>query len=173
MHDEGIELGVTSQTLMRQIEITGKQMLFLAQKQPKRLLGIFAFDKQLLPEMVGTVKELSENGIGITLLTTQKKRIAKGIADQIGIRDVRSELSKEDKSLLLASLQQEHVEAATVHNLQTLSLIGESRLPILISSRRNPTVPVNLTALGDISAVVQESRQAMARARKRFFWSKI
>ncbi|HSI20128.1 MAG TPA: hypothetical protein VLA04_00190 [Verrucomicrobiae bacterium] len=104
MEAENIELGVTIQTLAHQFELDGKYTLFLAQKQPRRLLGIFACEYELQGGVTESIQMLRNMGIELVLLTGAKTSIAKGLGTRLSLSLIHSELSSTDKERVLTSL---------------------------------------------------------------------
>jgi Cu+-exporting ATPase len=172
MNSEKVELGATSRVLMQQLELAGRQMYFLAQKQPKRLLGIFAVEPRLLPGAAASMQGLSQMGIELILLTGEKKRVAAGITQQLGIAVVHSEMREEDKGQLILSLQEQVPETAVLLNREQAYLSGLA-LPILVGNNSSQPGTVGLAHLNLLPNLLSYCQDSMERARKRFFWCKI
>lgn len=153
---ENIELGVTIQTLAHQFELDGKYTLFLAQKQPKRLLGIFACEYNLRPDAVEAVRELQGAGITLVLLTSSKTSLAKGLGNQLNLSLIHSELVGPEKERVLRSLVLQQPATAVLGPTGGLSvphiLLPGERLP------KGQELLVQVPDLPTIATVVQEAR---------------
>ena len=82
--------------------------------------GIIAVRDELRPEAAETVAALERAGIGVTMLTGDNRRAAHALAKQVGIGDVRAELTPRDKSDAVTEL------AAAGHGRgQGVAMIGD------------------------------------------------
>jgi hypothetical protein len=170
MEAEGVELGVTSQTIAAQMESEGSRVLFLAQKQPKRLLGIFAITDPVLPDAPIAVRRLRELGIELVLLTVEKTRVATGIAGQLGIDLLRSELDQAEKERVLASLMEGEHNAAVLSDASHYLQTPESTFVILVDNRSVASAGVVISSIAQLPDLVIAARTIATRARHRFFW---
>ncbi|MFJ5264976.1 heavy metal translocating P-type ATPase [Streptomyces sp. NPDC088387] len=69
------------------------------------LLGAIAVRDELRPEAAGTVRELHDLGVRVTMLTGDNARTAHALAAAAGIEDVRADLRPEDKASLITELR--------------------------------------------------------------------
>jgi len=159
--------------MMKKLELEGSQMYFLAQKQPKRLLGIFAVEPRLVTASIEEAHRLTEMGLELILLTVEKTRVAKGISQQLGISLVHSELSAESSAQLMLSLQGDSRVVATVIGREKLRYASRLHLPVFLSSAKGAEVPVRIQQFSDLSDLVIYSRELLEAARKKLFWCKI
>lgn len=171
MQQEQIELGVTIQMLAQQFELDGKYTLFLAQKHPKRLLGIFACEYQIDPTIADVSANLQSMGLEIILLTEAKTRIARGVASKVGISLIHSELTDQDKHRVMVALakQQSGTAVLSDESMQlpaTLSSIAFSKKEI---PHALATVP-NFAAL---PLVIETAQATIKQTQRRLFWCKI
>lgn len=94
------------------LELEGKTTLLLTNRQ--HLLGVLAVADHIRPEVPMAMQELRELGIrNIMLLTGDNSRVAKALADQLGI-GFRAELLPEDKIAQVKQLQLEGHRVAMV-----------------------------------------------------------
>lgn len=173
MREEGIELGVSSQAVSSQLELEGKEILYLAQKQPKRLLAIFAGYTPLNQEASITVNALHGLGLELILLTGQKTRVIKGLTMPLGIQLLHSELGVEEKRRIIQMFQEKHEAIGFLTNSQTVSLVPSRALIILQSKRIAATAGVWSRNLIELPEQIEYARNSLDRAQKRFFWCKI
>ncbi|MBU6389422.1 HAD family hydrolase [Patescibacteria group bacterium] len=168
---EGIELGVSSRAIMQQLEVEGKRMRFLAQRQPKRLLAIFAFDKEIPPSIISGVKRLSDLGLEQIILTSEKTRVAKGIASRLRIELLHTELQASQKRHIIEELTGKRHRCGVVYSPTTLKLgSDESGLPILIAGNGRRFTGVSLSSIADLPEGIEEARKIVKRAGRLFFW---
>lgn len=172
MQQEQIELGVTIQTLTQQFELDGKYTIFLAQKQPKRLLGIFACEYQVNPDLAPSIAELQHQGLSVVLLTETKTRIARGVANQVGISLIHSELDQEDKPRIMATLFKQ--QPASVVLAGSESEEPPASLPTILLGKKETSRPLALIPhLTELPELVLAARQTVQQAQRRLFWCKI
>lgn len=173
MKEEGIELGVTSQTLAQQLEIEGKQTVFLAQKQPKRLLAIFALIIPLDPSAAESIQALHELGVELVLLTEKMTRVVKGIAQPLGIQLIHSELAATEKQQIMQTFVERDPKVGFWVDSRTISLAPENGFVLLRSKRLSNSASILVRRLEDLPQQIAQSRAILKRAHKRFFWCKI
>lgn len=165
MKQETINLGVTSQALMQQLEKEGRHIFFLAQRRPKRLLGIFACDQAVIteaPEMIDALKKID---ISVHLLTGRRTRPVKALSSKLGIELVNSELSAEQKTNMIASLQKEH---------QHIAFIGaHKKTGFSLSLQKEQDVLLSFSELAELLEIITYAKLQLEKARKLFFWCKL
>lgn len=70
-----------------------------------KMLGIMAFSDTLKPEAAEVIQTLSKRGVHSVLLTGDRKRPARYVADQVGIQDFHAEVLPADKHDLVNDLK--------------------------------------------------------------------
>jgi cation transport ATPase len=171
MQQEQIELGVTIQTLAQQFELDGRYTLFLAQKHPKRLLGIFACEYQIDPAIANVIAGVQNLGLDIVLLTEAKTRIARGVAGRVGISLIHSELNEPDKQRIMLALAKQQPASAILTD--GIEAIPSSVPSILVSKQEVPQALAVLSNLATLPVLLESAQHIVQQARKRFFWCKI
>ena len=169
MKQEGIELGATSQALIQQMEQAGHQLLFLAQKQPKRLLAIMACKRDINTDAIQVVKELGQLGISVQLFTGEKPRIAQSVARELGIVQVNGDLSDADKRRMIENLQLELPECGFVSTNATHSLFPEEALVFIVRGR-NQKKSVTIPTIESLVTEIKRARDIMNKVKHLFFW---
>lgn len=172
MQQEGITLGASSQALTQRMEAAGYQLLFLAQKQPKRLLAIMACGREISPEAKESVEALQQLDIAIQIMTTEKERIAQSVASQLGVKVALGGLSKEEKGLKMKEV------AAT---MRAVGFVGESSLTAFLPvdsltftlQKKATMASVTVPDLPTLVAEVKRARAIMNKAQHLFFWRSI
>jgi hypothetical protein len=171
MQEEQVELGVTIQTLTQQFEVDGKYTLFLAQKQPKKLLGIFACEYEVRPELVEIMNSLRELQVEPVLLTGASVRIARSVAEQTGIPIVHGELDQPAKNRLIATLQKQ--QPATALLLDDQAEVS-SRIPCVVVGSAGDLAAVGwVPELNALPALIKSAQNIVQRTRRRLVWCKI
>jgi cation transport ATPase len=169
MQQEAIELGVSIQALARQFEKEGKYTLFLAQRQPKRLLGIFACEYPLRPQSADVVTALESLGLELVLLSGAKTVLARSVGRQLGISLVHSELQLADKQEIIQDLSTQQPSSAIVVPAKSGF---EAPLKIVVRSdiKKGNVAIKNIDAL---PVMITLARATVRKVRKRLFWAKL
>ncbi len=163
MFEQGVELGVTSTTLADQFEASGAAVYFLAQRQPKRLLGVFALKRQFSPVVRDVFTYYEAVHVHTHLLTTEKTKVANALANEIGAVTLRSELSAAEIRGLVQKITQSSKGTLVVSSITQgvqLSFLG--------------TAPykVKLSRVDDVHTLHQHLSSILTKTKKRFFWFK-
>lgn len=95
-----------------QLEMAGKTVA--AVLRDAEWLGLIAFADESRAEATALVEQLKRSGIAIIMLTGDNERVARAIADQIGIERVYAELLPTEKASIVHELQREHGAVAMV-----------------------------------------------------------
>lgn len=160
LDESGVEVGISVKTLVENFENTGLVVLYLAQKQPKRVLGIFAFERDLIKGGKEIIKDLQKVGIETVLLTELKTVVAKGLIGRMGMQLAHCELAPVEKKMVACSLLDTALPTVFVHGPEEKSACPSRALCVDYD-------------LGALLGVVTACREIMVRARKLFFWAKI
>ena len=76
--------------------------------------GLLALADQLRPDALSTIQKLRNNGIRLTLLSGDRKRVAEAVAARLGGMEVIAEVLPADKDRVIAELQQSGQRVAMV-----------------------------------------------------------
>lgn len=171
MQAEGVELGVTSKALAQQLELTGRHVFYLAQKQPKRLLGMFACDQQVMPEAAEIMQRLQDLNLEITVLTGEKTRVARAVASKAGIQLIHSELEEHEKENIAQAIDAKTPTPIFICTPKSLNKLPSVQLAVLVSEQPSKAlVPARISTLQELPQLIHEARALRERAQKRFFW---
>lgn len=167
MAAESIELGVTIQTLSHQFELDGKYTIFLAQKQPKRLLGIFACEYELQPGVTEAVQALRAQGVELVLLTGARTSIAKGLGLRLSLSLIHSELSSADKERVLTSLVAQQPASAVLGGR-----CGGKRVRriVLGKGEASDTVLAAVPDIAQLATLITEARKLVSASQRSILW---
>ncbi|MDX2065036.1 MAG: heavy metal translocating P-type ATPase [Fimbriimonadaceae bacterium] len=109
--ESGIEVPITISDAYQQFGAEGKPTMIIGKDQD--VLGVIGVADELRPEVPAVLRELKEIGIhALILLTGDNARVAKLIAAQAGLTEVRADLLPEDKVTQIKALLQEHGQVA-------------------------------------------------------------
>lgn len=90
------------QPQVTELESAGKTVIIV--QRAKKTIGAVALRDELRAEAPSVVKQLADDGYGITMLTGDNVRTAKAVGAAAGISDVRAGLSPRDKATAVAEL---------------------------------------------------------------------
>lgn len=90
------------QPQVTELESAGKTVIIV--QRAKKPIGAVALHDKLRAEAPSAVKQLADDGYGITMLTGDNVRTAKAVGAAAGIGDVRAGLSPQDKAAAVAEL---------------------------------------------------------------------
>jgi cation transport ATPase len=175
IQQENIELGMATLALVAQIESDGSEVIFLAQKQPKRLLGIFALERKITKQCQTSFQALKELDLEIIILTHQKTRLAKALAQPLGISLIHSELSDKEKQEIIQILTLNHPKTALVASeMKFYKNISEN---LIFSPDHNPKNQhpnqISYHDLSELPGIIQKARKVAEDTKNKFFWCKI
>lgn len=94
------------QPQVTELESAGKTVIIV--QRAKKTIGVVALHDELRAEAPSVVKQLADDGYGITMLTGDNVRTAKAVGAAAGICDVRAGLSPRDKAAAVAELARQH-----------------------------------------------------------------
>lgn len=162
MQQEQMEIGLSVMALAQQMEAEGMYVLFLAQKQPKRLLGIFACSYPLLSESAEIMMHWYEAQLTPRLYTSAPEKIARGIASSIGIAECS----------IFPTLQAKHQALKKSVQESGVAVIGGvPGAPCVLHLGKEKGIWVQ--ELQDVPACIQQARERVAALRKTAFWAKL
>lgn len=88
----------------RVAELEEQGMTVVIVHRNERPVGAIGVRDELRPEVPEVIRTLTDQGIGVTMLTGDSARTAAALATQAGIDDVRAELRPEDKAAAISEL---------------------------------------------------------------------
>jgi len=88
----------------RVAELEEQGMTVVIVHRNERPVGAIGVRDELRPEVPEVIRTLTDQGIGVTMLTGDNARTAAALATQAGIDDVRAELRPEDKAAAISEL---------------------------------------------------------------------
>jgi Cu+-exporting ATPase len=103
------ELGANNPILIAkadQLRTEGASVMFLA--IDKEIAAILALEDPIKPSSLAAISALKNKGIEIIMLSGDNKKTAEAVAVKLGIENVIAEVLPEDKSRIVAELQQKN-----------------------------------------------------------------
>jgi len=171
MQTEGVELGMATATLAQQIEAEGKYPLFLAMQGPKRLLAVFACERQILPHIDMALERLQQLKIAVVLLTDESPIIAEAFYTRlpgITVKVVGNQKEKQEKIAQIADSTTALICAP--HNLAEFS---EYHPLICVSRQTSSRADLSVNQIYLIPEAFQTAHQMLQHLKRRFFWCKL
>lgn len=169
IQSQGFEVGIAVQTLSRKLEQSGMEVLYLAQRNPKRLLGVASVNHRVSLEAKELMKLTQEMGIEVVLLSSIKNAVLKGISARAGIGLIHSELSMLEKKAVASSLMNEQTAIISRANFRKeYQKLG--MLVVLGQKEKDLIWAMDYMAL---VKAAQKAQEIIKTARKKYFWSKI
>jgi hypothetical protein len=166
MQAESIELGVTIKTLAHQFELDGKFTVFLAQKLPKRLLGIFACEYAVAPGVSESIQSLRGAGVEVVLLTKARTSIAKGIGTRLSLSLIHSELRPGEKERILYSLFSQQPASVVLGGS-----IGKGKVPaVIIGMKPDKHALITVPDFTTLATLVLETRTLVHESKQSVLW---
>ncbi|WP_254861756.1 heavy metal translocating P-type ATPase [Halovivax gelatinilyticus] len=110
----GLEAGLSA---VRELEASGRTSVLVVEESgdTRRVLGWLAFTDTIRADAAETIARLRERGVEqIVMLTGDNERVARAIADELGIDEVYAELLPEEKVEHVEMLQERHEAVAMV-----------------------------------------------------------
>ncbi len=95
-----------------ELEKEGKTCVFIGSE--KGVIGIIAVRDKIREAAIGTIAELTKDGIKTVMITGDNERTARAIANEIGIDEYLSELLPQDKVEAIEKLSKEYRHVAMV-----------------------------------------------------------
>mgnify|MGYP001355666699 CR=1 FL=1 len=182
MQQEQIELGVAIYAIAQKFEAEGKTVLFLAQRQPKRVLGIFALGYTPTPDSAAALEMLQDMGVEVLFLTSMQTNVAKVMSHELDVPVIQAELSLQEKRHVVHALLSTKATAAAVVDARGGGIDSYTPIEsdpirtILVGTSRGVTEDeglLNVRSLDDLVDVIKISRMILAQARKALFWKRI
>lgn len=103
MHDLGVADEDTERRAHKFVD-RGETVVYIA--DDKRIIGFIALADSIKPESFETVKKLHSLGVKVAMLTGDNKKVAQGVAQELGIDTYFAEVLPEDKYTYIKELQE-------------------------------------------------------------------
>jgi P-type Cu+ transporter len=177
------ELGVALGPLSPQAaawQAAGRTVSWLAETDPPRLVGAFAFGDPLKPGAAEAIATLHRLGVRTVLVSGDNRGAAESVAARLGIDDVRAEVLPADKARIVAELQAEgprtRVVAMVGDGLNDAPALAAADVGIAMSTGTDVAMhAAGITLMhGDprlVADAIEISRRTVAKIRQNLFWA--
>ena len=158
-----------------QLENEGKTVITIA--IDGKIHGMIAIADQLKETTGDAIKELKRMGFNVVMITGDNSRTANRVAEQIGIKEVLSEVLPQDKAGEVARLQESgEVVAFVGDGINDAPALAQADVGIAIGSGTDVAIESGEIVLMkddlmDAVSAVQLGRKVMSRIKLNIFWA--
>ena len=176
MEREGISLS-EQETLICELESGGHSLLFMADRDAKRLCGIMALRDTVKDGSADALRALHDLGLKTVLLTGDTEVSAKAVASELQIDRVIAGVLPDGKEACIRELQQDGAKVAMVGDgINDAAALARADVGIAIGGGTDiamETADVVLLRgdLRDVVTAVRLSRAVMRNIRLNLFWA--
>ena len=164
-----------SEKKILQLENEGKTVITIA--IDGKIHGMIAIADQLKETTGDAIKELKRMGFNVVMITGDNSRTANRVAEQIGIKEVLSEVLPQDKAGEVARLQESgEVVAFVGDGINDAPALAQADVGIAIGSGTDVAIESGEIVLMkddlmDAVSAVQLGRKVMSRIKLNIFWA--
>lgn len=157
------------------LEKEGKVVVFAADK--KQILGIVALSDTVKKNAKAVIEGLRDAGIRPVLATGDNETVAKRVADELGIYEVRSRVLPSDKSKIIRSFQKTGNRVAMVGDgINDAPALTQADIGVSLSTGTDIAMEASDAVLvkGDLSKfleLIKLSKRTMSIIRQNLFWA--
>ncbi|MDK3071960.1 heavy metal translocating P-type ATPase [Sedimentitalea sp. JM2-8] len=165
MTDLGID-PAPAQARLDEFQDAGKTAMFLA--SDGKLIGIVAVSDQIKETAAVAIRALQEAGLKIVMATGDSQRTAEAVGRELGIDEIRANVSPEDKAALIADFQAEgRAVAMAGDGVNDAPALAKADVGIAMGTGADVAVESAGVTLvrGDLRAIVRARRLAHATMR--------
>ncbi|MEH7545342.1 MULTISPECIES: heavy metal translocating P-type ATPase [Bacillaceae] len=158
-------------------ETEGKTAMYIAINDT--IMGMVAVADTVKETAAQAVKQLSELGIKVYMLTGDNERTAKAIANQVGIQNVIAEVLPEEKATHVKELQSKGLKVAMVGDgINDAPALAVADIGIAIGTGTDVAIEAaDITILGGeltlVPKAISLSKKTMQNIRQNLFWALI
>jgi Cu+-exporting ATPase len=171
-------LGVETQSLQAEAErLRGDGATVINMAVDGRLAGIFAIADPVKPSTAAALKALAAEGIKVIMLTGDNRTTANAVARALGISDVEAEVLPDQKSAVVAKLQQAgRIVAMAGDGVNDAPALAAAEVGIAMGTGTDVAMEsAGITLLkGDLGGIVRArrlSQATMANIRQNLFFA--
>lgn len=174
MSEAGIDISLMS-AKAEELRDEGATVIFMAAEG--KLSGLFAIADPIKETTPQAVRELTEQGIRIVMLTGDNKTTAQAVARRLGIAEVEAEVLPEDKSAIVERLRKEgRIVAMAGDGVNDAPALAAADVGIAMGTGTDVAIEsAGVTLLkGDLQGIVrarQLSRATMRNIRQNLFFA--
>lgn len=159
----------------QKLQDEGKTTVFVARND--RLAVVLAIADTLKENSALAVRELQSMGIDVLMITGDKERTAKAIAERVGIEQVLAEVLPGDKAEEVRKLQEQgKIVAMTGDGVNDAPALAQADVGIALGSGTDVSVETGDIVLVkddllDVVTGIELGRRTMQKIRQNFFWA--
>ena len=156
-------------------ENEGKTAVFVTSE--KKVVGVIAVADQLKTDTTEAIQKIHELGYKTIMLTGDNKRVAKSVAEQIGIDEVLAEVKPDQKADTIKRLQEKNYVVAMVGDgVNDAPALTQADVGIALGTGTDIAIEAGNIILidGKLSAVLKALRLSNAtfkKIRQNLFWA--
>ncbi len=159
MHAQDVELANDSKARARELRASGATVMFLA--VDGRLQALLAVSDRIKGDAAVAIRALHQSGLNLLMLTGDNETTARAVADQLGIDEVRAEVSPADKAGAVKALRSEGRRVAMAGDgINDAPALAEADVGIAMGSGTDVAMESAQVTL------VQGELQGLVKARK-------
>ncbi len=153
----------------------GKTPMYIA--VDNKVAGIIAVADVVKPSSANAIKQLTDMGIEVAMLTGDNSRTAEAIARQVGITRVLSEVLPHDKSNEVKKLQAEGKIVAMVGDgINDAPALAQADIGIAIGSgtdvaMESADIVLMQSNLSDVPSAIKLSKSTIRNIKQNLFWA--
>ena len=152
-----------------------ERTIFLGSKD--QALASFVVDEQIRPDSVGALRDLSDAGMDLMLVSGDSRNRVERLANRLAIQQSRAELLPEDKVAMVAELEASGKHVAVVGDgINDAPALAAASVGIALRSQTNVAMevaPVTLmrSDLRLLKAMVDVSQVTFRKIKQNLFWA--
>ncbi|MGT2888067.1 copper-translocating P-type ATPase [Streptococcus didelphis] len=161
---------------MVELQEQAKTALLVAEGQ--EVLGLIAIQDQAKQEAQAAITALKKRGLQTIMLTGDNQKVAKVIADQVGIDHVIAEVLPEEKAHKIQELQSQHKVAFVGDGINDAPALSVADVGIAMGSATDIAIESGEIVLikndlRDVVKAIQISTKTFRRIKTNLFWALI
>ena len=175
LEEAGVAIAEAAQETKRRLENEAKTAMWVA--VDGRSAGLIAVADQIKSDSKKAIRELTELGFEVAMLTGDNEHTAQAIAEQVGVTRVLANVLPEDKAAEIKRLQAEGQKVAMVGDgINDAPALTQAEVGIAIGTGTDVAIEAGDIVLvqGELSAVVRAVKLSRATYRKilqNLFWA--
>lgn len=152
----------------------GKTPLYFA--VGNRLMGMIAVADVVKPDSAQAIRELSNMGIQVVMLTGDNRRTAQAIGRQVGLSAIVSDVLPGDKEAVVRKLSEHGRTAMVGDGINDAPALTRADVGIAIGAGADVAleaadIVLMKSKLTDVSAAIRLSRQVLKNIHENLFWA--